>query len=181
MPASWVLLLRAVNVAGTRMAMAELRSLLEGLALGDVRTYVQSGNAVFVSPSRRRDGLETQIEAAIERVLELRVTALVRSAAEMAAIATNHPYDGADAAHRYVTFLKTEPDPEGVASLIAEVQPPDRVWLSGRQAYLLIPGGYSRTRLGNELLERRLATRATTRNWRTVTALADLAAAKVAG
>ena len=42
-----VLLLRAVNVGGTKVPMADLRSLLEGLGLRDVRTYLQSGNAVF--------------------------------------------------------------------------------------------------------------------------------------
>ena len=44
---TFVALLRAVNVGGTKLPMADLRALLEGLGLTDVRTYLQSGNAVF--------------------------------------------------------------------------------------------------------------------------------------
>jgi uncharacterized protein (DUF1697 family) len=41
----------------------------------------------------------------------------------------------------------------------------------------LFPNGYGRSKLNNALLERRLGVAATTRNWRTVTALAELTAA----
>ena len=44
---SYVALLRAVNVGGTKLPMADLRALLEGLGLTNVRTYLQSGNALF--------------------------------------------------------------------------------------------------------------------------------------
>ena len=44
---TYVALLRAVNVGGTKLPMADLRALLEGLGLTNVRTYLQSGNAVF--------------------------------------------------------------------------------------------------------------------------------------
>jgi uncharacterized protein (DUF1697 family) len=46
----------------------------------------------------------------------------------------------------------------------------------GREAHLLYPDGYARTKLTNAVLEKKLGVRATSRNWRTVTALADLTA-----
>ena len=46
----WIALLRGVNVSGAgKLPMAEFRALLGGLGLGEVRTYIQSGNAVFES------------------------------------------------------------------------------------------------------------------------------------
>ena len=51
----------------------------------------------------------------------------------------------------------------------------DRFEMSGSHVYLHCPGGYGETKLNNTYLERRLGTTATTRNWRTVTTLAELA------
>ena len=63
-----VVLLRAVNVGGTaKLPMAELRRLLEGVGCADVRTYVQSGNAVVRAPARLADALPTRLGDAIER------------------------------------------------------------------------------------------------------------------
>ena len=45
----------------------------------------------------------------------------------------------------------------------------------GREVYLHCPSGYGRSPLANPFWERRFATVATTRNWRTVNALVDMA------
>jgi uncharacterized protein (DUF1697 family) len=46
----------------------------------------------------------------------------------------------------------------------------------GREAHLLYPDGYARTKLTNAVIEKQLGVRSTSRNWRTVTALAELTA-----
>ena len=51
---------------------------------------------------------------------------------------------------------------------------PDELALVGREVYLHCPNGYGRTKLNNAFIERRLGLAATTRNWRTITALYDL-------
>jgi uncharacterized protein (DUF1697 family) len=63
-----------------------------------------------------------------------------------------------------------------VAALEAggEIGAPDEFRLLGRQVYLYCPNGYGRTKLNNAFFERKLAVAATTRNWRTVTNLAEL-------
>lgn len=44
----YVALLRGINVGRVkRLAMADLRALIEGLGYGDVRTLLNSGNVVF--------------------------------------------------------------------------------------------------------------------------------------
>ena len=50
MTTTYAALLRGINVGGAKkVPMAELRTLMEGLGYGDVRTYLQSGNAVFTA------------------------------------------------------------------------------------------------------------------------------------
>lgn len=45
-----ILLVRAVNVGGAKLPMAEFREMLAGLGGAHVRTYIQSGNAVLDIP-----------------------------------------------------------------------------------------------------------------------------------
>ena len=59
---------------------------------------------------------------------------------------------------------------------------PDEVRVVGREVYLHCPNGYGRSKLSNAYFEKELGVAATTRNWRTVTKLAELAdAAQAAG
>ena len=57
----YALLLRGVNV-GTKnsLPMAELRGMLEEIGCTGVRTYVQSGNAVFATRLRAPDAAQGQ-------------------------------------------------------------------------------------------------------------------------
>ena len=91
---SYVALLRAVNVGGTKLPMADLRALLEGLGLTNVRTYLQSGNAVFEAGDNEEPAaaLATAIEVRIERDLGPRVGVLVLPGETMADIATANPF-----------------------------------------------------------------------------------------
>ena len=96
---SYIALLRAVNVGGTKLPMADLRALLEGLGLTNVRTYLQSGNAVFDASDDAEPpaALATAIEVRIERDLGPRVGVLVLPGEAMADIAAANPFlAGAD-------------------------------------------------------------------------------------
>lgn len=47
---TWIALFRGINVMGNnKLPMKDLATLLRGLAFREVRTYIQSGNAVFAS------------------------------------------------------------------------------------------------------------------------------------
>jgi uncharacterized protein (DUF1697 family) len=101
---SYVALLRAVNVGGVKLPMADLRALLEGLGLTNVRTYLQSGNAVFDAGDGAEPAaaLATAIEVRIERDLGPRVGVLVLPGETMADVAAANPFlagpDGEDGA-----------------------------------------------------------------------------------
>ena len=73
-----VALLRAVNVGGRKLPMADLRELVESLGFSDVRTYIQSGNVVFTSVRAPKPNV---IEAAIEERFGLVVDVILRTPA----------------------------------------------------------------------------------------------------
>lgn len=172
--ATCVALLRGINLgARNRVAMADLRALVEALGGEDVRTYVQSGNVVFRS-GRKPAELERAIEKAISSGLGLDVTVIVRTAGRLAKLVERSPYGAAEGQH--VTFLAEKPDARRARELAETSFDPDEFRVSGREVYLHLPKGYGGSKLSNAFFEKQLGVRATTRNWRTVTALAELAA-----
>jgi uncharacterized protein (DUF1697 family) len=171
-------MLRGINVGGrNKVAMADLRALFVELGHDPVVTYVQSGNVVFGTPSRRPAELAQAIEDAIAGELGLEVTVLLRSRAELVKVASGNPFlaAGADPTKLHVTFLGAAPDRARAGAVEAPPGSPDDFRVAGREVYLHCPAGYGRTKLDNTFWERRLGVRATTRNWTTVTKLLELA------
>jgi uncharacterized protein (DUF1697 family) len=152
--------------------MAGLREVFEQLGHADVRTYIQSGNVVF-DAADASPRVRTGLEQAIDRAFGLDVTVLLRTPAELAKVATQNPY-GPDA---YVTFLDGVPDRKRVAALDPSPFAPDEFRVVGQEVYVRCPNGYGRTKINNAFFEKKLATRATTRNWRTVETLLEWATA----
>jgi uncharacterized protein (DUF1697 family) len=175
---SYVALLRAVNVASRNaISMGDLRALVEALGFEDVRTYVQSGNVVFKGAARDHGEVGRTIEDELERRLGLRVAVLLRGGGELAEILAGNPFvsGGTEPARLHVTFLSDVPDPVRVLALDPGRSPPDELRVAGREVYLHCPDGYGRSKLTNAYIERALGVAATTRNWNTVTKLAELA------
>ncbi|HET6683633.1 MAG TPA: DUF1697 domain-containing protein [Gaiella sp.] len=169
-------LLRAVNLGSrNRVPMAELRALAERLGAEDVRTYVQSGNVVFRS-SQAADVLAAELHEAIQERFGLDIAVVVRTGAQLAKIAARNPFAGPGVEDRtlHVAFLAETPSRARIRELDPGFAAPDVLRVVGRHVYLHYPNGYGRTKLTNTVLERRLGVAATTRNWRTVTALAEL-------
>ena len=172
-------MLRGINLGShKRISMADLRRLFEDLGAKDVKTYVVSGNVVFDSPPGSRPEVARKIRDRIQADLGHDVAIVLRTAAEMAEVAATRPFGSDDDAHLYVTFLEEKPDAARVKGLDAAAFAPDEFEIRGTEAYLHFPGGYGRSKLSNEWFERKLGVAATTRNWRTVTALAELSAKK---
>jgi uncharacterized protein (DUF1697 family) len=61
-----------------------------------------------------------------------------------------------------------------VKTLQAAVRGPETVRAVGRQAYIVYPDGVGKSKLTANLIESKLGTRGTGRNWNTVLKLADL-------
>lgn len=167
----YVALLRGLNVGGhNKLKMDALRAIAERCGYGNVQTYIQSGNVVF-SATAQESALVAAIEAAIEETFALRVPVVVRSRAQLAAVAATSPFDGAAPTAVHVAFLSGRPRAASVAALDPDRSPPDTFAVAGREVYLHYPNGSGRSKLTVDYLERVLGTRATARNWNTVTKL----------
>lgn len=172
-----VALLRGINVGGhNRLAMADLRAVLEDLGHADVRTYIQSGNAVFTSERRDADGMAAELTQRLEADFDLSPTVMVRTAAELTAIAEANPYPdqaAADPKTVHVGFLSAEPaDPS--FSLDLDSYAPEQLAIGDRVVYLHLPGGIGRGRLFTDLDRRMRDVEMTVRNWRTVVKLREM-------
>jgi uncharacterized protein (DUF1697 family) len=174
---TYVALIRGINLGSQkRVAMADLRAVFEGLGAKDVATYVQSGNLVFKSADGAQK-LTRAIERRIRRDLGLGVTVLVLTRPQLTKVLRGNPFAKAkiEPAKLHVTFLAEKPTRARVSKLDPKRGKPDELRLVGRQIYLHCPNGYGKTKLTNAYFEKQLGVAATTRNWKTVTKLAELA------
>jgi uncharacterized protein (DUF1697 family) len=175
---TYAALLRGANVGGrNKVPMASLRASVEALGFDDVTTHLQSGNVVFRAASRPESRLVTALETAIRRTFGLDLSVLVRTREQLARVQAANPFLARrrDPATLHVTFLAGRPSAAATRALPTS-SGPDALAVHGREVYLWCPNGYGRTKLTNTWIEQRLSTRATTRNWRTVVALTELAA-----
>lgn len=167
-----VALLRAINVGGQgKVAMAELRAMLESIGLTDVRSLLQTGNIVFRGGQADAARLERTLAAEASARLGLRTEFFVRTAAEWRAIIAANPFReeaARDPARLIAMFLSRAPSTSEVSELHAAIVGREVVHVDGRQAYLVYPEGMGRSRLTTALIERTLRARGTARNWNTV-------------
>jgi uncharacterized protein (DUF1697 family) len=173
-----VALLRAVNVGGAnRLAMADLRAAMERSGLADVRTLLQSGNAVFSSSRRSTSADERAIRSSLREHCGIDTDVFVRTAAAWHAIIDGNPFTAesrTDPAHLLVMVFASAADRASATRLHASIAGRERVAIAGTHGYLVYPDGIARSKLTGTLLERTLATRGTARNWNTVLKLREL-------
>jgi uncharacterized protein (DUF1697 family) len=171
----WVALLRAVNLgARNKVPMAELRARLTEAGYGDVRTYVASGNILLDGPAGR-PALGTALERLVADAFGVTTTVILRKPRELADLVAAHPF-GADTSETHVAFLAARPAKTAAARL-EEVDPgADLAVLAGAEVYLRLSRGVHGSTLSVARIEKLLGVPATLRNWRTVAALAELAA-----
>ena len=176
---SYVALLRGINVGGHKqVAMADLRDLLTKLGLAEPQSLLQSGNLVFRCRGRTCLQLELLLEAETNKRLDIRTEFFVRTADEWRAIVARNPFGNEaerDPSRLLVMCLKDAPSATSVKALQALLSGPEIARVDGRHAYIVYPSGIGRSRLTGTLVEKKLVTRGTGRNWNTVLKLDALA------
>lgn len=166
-----VALLRGINLgAKRRVAMADLRALLEDLGYTDVRTVLASGNAVITGPGSR----ET-LETALAERFGMKIDVVLRTMQELQAVVDADPLraEVTDPTRYFVVFLDAVPDAARLRALEQEDFAPDRLAAHGRELYVWCPDGMQGSRLMKELGKPGLAGTATVRNWSTVNKLLE--------
>lgn len=172
-----IALLRAVNVGGRTVAMAELRAACEAAGFRDVSTYIASGNLLF-APRADPAEEEAELERLIEAAFGIAVPVLVRAgeawpdylaACPMPDVAKNEP-------NRLLMLLaKRAPQPDAVANLKARAAPGEHIALAGDALWIHYGDGVARSKLTPDAVDRALGSPATGRNHNTVVKLAELA------
>jgi uncharacterized protein (DUF1697 family) len=170
-----IALLRGINMGGhKKVAMSDLLSLAAGLGLENARTLLQSGNLVFTS-SKAPAALEALLERALMDRLGLATHVLVRTDAEWAKIVAANPYPaeaGKTPSLLAVLFLKHKPAAKKLAELKTCIVGREYFEAHGCQLYAFYPDGSGTSKFTVPLIDRKLETVATGRNWNTVLKLA---------
>ena len=168
-------LLRGINIGSSkRISMPALRRIVESLGHTDVETYLQSGNVVFTPARGGRKDLDRKLEAAIAKETGLDVQVLVRTGRELAGVVSANPYRVDDPTRVVVAFLGKAITPAKLGLGDLDAYAPDELTQIRRELFISVPNGQARSKLMEALTRRSLRTTLTVRNWRTVTALAEL-------
>lgn len=171
-----VALIRGINVGrAKRVAMADLRALVESLGYRDVRTLLNSGNVVFTAPRAVPSEAGPRIEKAIAARLNVTARVTVLTAAELAeAVAKNPLLEVATNPSRLLVGVLASPaDRARLEPLTRKGWAPEALALGARVAYLWCPEGVLASRLA-EAVGRELRDAVTTRNWTTMSKLQAL-------
>jgi len=175
----YLALLRAVNLPGYKqVGMADLREMLVKMGFADVRSLLQSGNLAFRGKARASAPLERLLEEETKKRLGLETVFFVRTAEEWKQVIAVNPFPEEaerDPGHLVAFLLKGTAEAKHVKALQAAIKGREIVRGEGRQAYIFYPDGIGRSRLTATLIERKLGTRATGRNWNTVLKLGAVA------
>jgi len=179
MTTTYAALLRGINVGGSRkVPMADLRTLMEGLGHDGVRSYLQSGQAVFTADHGDEESLAAELAAAIEKRFGFPVDVIVRDHAYLKAIVDDCPFPAAELEGRqlHVTYFSAPVDADRFAEIDQAASLPEEFRLGDRALYLYVPDGLGRSKLAEHLSKPRLnkGVIATSRNWNTVVKLVEM-------
>jgi uncharacterized protein (DUF1697 family) len=172
---TYIAFLRALNVGGRFVKMADLRAGLSHNGFGEIESHIQSGNLRLTSSLRSAAVVEQTIETALEELCGFTVRTIVRTPEQLGELTSYgaglvSPLEGE--VRRYVTFLKQDPDDERVAAMNGWDLAGERAHVNGREIYLWLAHPSHEAKLSNARIERG-AVVATTRDWKVVSALGD--------
>lgn len=179
----YVAFLRAINVGGHVVSMAALEQAFLRIGLANVETFIASGNVIFES-AKREKALVPLIEAELRRALGYEVATFLRTAAEVAAVASSAPFsqasmDGAGAL--VVGFLTSPLDAAERRTLSALETEVDTFAVDGREVYWRCAVKQSESKFSNAVFERKVGRSTTFRGLNTVRKLAAKYCRTVAG
>ncbi len=176
---TYISILRGINVSGSKIIkMDALRNLFEELKFKNVQTYIQSGNIIFQDKKTNCGTLEKKIAKRILDDFGFDVPVMVKESDELKVVLKNNHFVNdrkEDITKLHVTFLSGEPTKENIEKIKSGNYASDEYVFSGKAIYLFCPNGYGNTKLNNNFFESKLKLVATTRNWKTVNELVNLA------
>lgn len=176
---TFISLFRGINVGGNqKIRMDELKALHVSLGLKNVVTYIQTGNVLFTSDDTADLAqLTKHIEDGFAQKFGFRVNVMVRTKDQLQEIIAHNPFQNQPTKESkwiVVLFLATHPEHTALEDLQKVYAGPEELHLTGQELYIYYPNGIGRSKLTNTLLEKKLKTSGTGRNWNTILQLQKL-------
>jgi uncharacterized protein (DUF1697 family) len=169
---TYIVLLRGINVSGkNKLPMQDLRDLLNDLEFQNVQTYIQSGNIILTS-SENKSEICKKIKEGISKKFGYDVPVIARAIKEWEKAVANYPFPTDNPKIVAFVFLnketkETQIETKGIND--------DEYQIDNDMVYIHCPSGFGKTKLSNNLFERKLNVTATTRNYNTTMKLLELA------
>lgn len=168
----YIILLRGINVSGkNKIPMADLRDLLKNLAFQNIQTYIQSGNIILESEKSKSEVCKL-IKDGIKTKFGFEVPVIVKTVSEFKKAIKRYPFSTDNPKIVAFVFLngktsKTQIEIKNIGE--------DKYKIDDDIVYLICPSGFGKTKITNNVLEKKLEVIATTRNYKTTTKLLALA------
>jgi uncharacterized protein (DUF1697 family) len=173
----FIALFRGINVGGnSTLPMVDLVEILEGLGADNVKTYIQSGNAVFTLDENEISRFAEKISSEVKKRRGFAPKVLVLTSAELEQVMVENPFPDAEAdpGSLHVGFLAEPPKNVNLEKLESLKAESEQFQLTQKAFYLYAPDGMGRSRLA-AAVEKTLGVEITDRNWRTVCKIREMA------
>ena len=179
---TYVALLRGINVGGKNIVkMAELRQMLSGLGFQNVKTYIQSGNAIFDSTDTP-DNIKEKVLKSFQITFKFESAIILRTKDEISKNIASLPFSeleteaaiaaNPDVEHLYVYFTDDILTDAAVDALNADYGNPDKLYVGQGGVYLLCYESVRDSKLAAALSKQNISM--TARNWKTLNKLLDM-------
>jgi uncharacterized protein (DUF1697 family) len=167
---TYIALLRGMNLGKRNIKMDELRKLFAELKLGNVRTYIASGNVIFDAKEKDEKKLTAKIEKHLKDSLGYEVFVMLRTRAELEAVLKNNPFkDAPENTTTYISFFVEAP-PKAAAKEFEKQHTSDleRFKFKDRELYMNFYINFSESQFFKKSnYEKQLGMKATNRNLNT--------------
>jgi uncharacterized protein (DUF1697 family) len=172
---TYIVLLRGVMPSGkNRVPMAQLREILTEAGFGNVRTYIQSGNALVDSELSAKE-VEAQVHDLIKKYIGADLAVVARTKSQLQKVLDENPFkSGHDISRVFFVLFAEPPSSQKVKELLANDYSPEKLLITKNAAYMFIPGTYGRNTLSGGFLEKKLGIPATMRNFNTTSKLIEM-------
>src|SRR5262245_60577819 len=177
----YIALFRGINVGGKNvLPMKELVAILDALGAQKVKTYIQSGNAVFAGPKKDSSRLSIMISSEIKKHRGFEPHVLIIELEDLDKAIRNNPFPEAvtDPQTLHAGFLAFAPKKPDLKALDLLRSGAERFQLIDKVFYLHAPAGVGRSKLAANA-EKLLGAPMTDRNWRTVCKIREMVEALI--
>jgi uncharacterized protein (DUF1697 family) len=173
---TYIALLRGINVSGKKIIkMAHLKELMIAEGFQEVQTYIQSGNIVFEATPSSTKEVALSISGLIKRAFDFEVPVLVLTTSQLESIIIQNPLDVDKQVAGYFTLLHDEPSHELIKELAPLSNEKEEFVITSNCVYFYSAAGYGNAKFNNNFFEKKLKVTATTRNYKSMLKLLDMA------